>query len=497
MARTLQTSGGMVTETSPKQPSVFQNWISMIGVVLSACALFAVLFLIALDLMASFENPYMGILTYVVAPAFLTLGLLLVAGGALWERKRRHYLAPGEVPKYLRIDFNIPRHRNIFLIVTTVTAIFLLLTAFGSYQTYHFTESVQFCGKTCHGVMHPEYTAYQNSPHARVACAECHIGQGAGWFVKSKLSGSYQVYAVLANKYPRPIPTPISNLRPAQETCEQCHWPQKFFGNAERVNRHFLADTNNTPWTIALLMKIGGGDPTHGPVGGIHWHMNVGNKVEYIASDESRQKIPWIRITDKDGKQTVFESEDDKLKPEQIAAAAPRRVDCVDCHNRPAHNYNPPGKMVNIAMATGRISTNLPNIKKLAVEALTTEYATTDEAMKKIAEKVPAEVAPEVQKIYRQNFFPEMKVTWRAYPNNIGHTIFPGCYRCHDGKHKSADGKVITHDCNACHTIIAQGSGEKLANISPKGLEFEHPVDIGDLWKEMNCADCHTGGLTQ
>ncbi len=480
-----------------RRPSVFQNWISLVGLVLAACAFFAVLFLIAMDFLQGFENPYMGILTYIVAPAFLTLGLILIVGGALWERRRRHHLAPGEVPRYLRIDFNIPHHRNMFLTVSIVTAVFLLMTAFGSYQTYHFTESVQFCGLTCHRVMQPEYTAYQNSPHARVACAECHIGPGASWFVKSKLSGSYQVYATLANKYPRPIPTPIENLRPAQETCEQCHWPQKFYGNAERVNRHFLADETNTPWTIQLLMKVGGGDPTHGPVGGIHWHMNIANKVEYIASDRGRQKIPWVRLTDRDGKTTVFESEEGKLTPQQIAAAQPRRMDCMDCHNRPAHNFQPPVRAVNIALATGRISTNIPNIKRLAVEALTAEYATTEEAMQKIAEKVPPEAVAEVQRIYRQNFFPEMKVNWRAYPNNIGHTIFPGCYRCHDGKHKSAEGKVITHDCNACHTIIAQGSGEKLATISAQGLEFEHPVDIADMWKEMNCAECHTGALAQ
>jgi len=485
------------------------NWVSLVGAVLGACAFFAVLFLTAMDMLRGSENPYMGILTYVVAPSFLTIGLMLVAGGALWERRRRHHMAPGEEPRYLRIDFNVPHHRRVFLSVTIVSAVFLLLTAFGSYQTYHFTEGVQFCGKTCHDVMKPEYTAYQFSPHARVACAECHIGEGAGWFVKSKLSGSYQVYSVMANKYPRPIPTPISNLRPAQETCEQCHWPQKFFGNAERVNRHYLADETNTPWTITLLMKVGGADPTHGPVGGIHWHMNVGNKVEYIASDPARQKIPWVRITDKDGKATVFESEDEKLKPEQVAAATPRRVDCVDCHNRPAHNYNAPSRTVNVAMSTGRISTNLPSIKKSAVEVLIGEYKTTPDAMTGIAKKLGEkykdfpdkklvqETISETQKIYCQNFFPEMKVNWRAYPNNIGHTIFPGCYRCHDGKHKSAEGKVITHDCKACHTIISQGNGEKLAAISPNGLEFEHPVDINDLWKEMNCAECHNGGLTQ
>ena len=170
--------------------------------------------------------------------------------------------------------------------------LFLLISALGSYQTYHFTESVNFCGQACHGVMKPEYVTYLHWPHARVSCAECHIGKGAGWYVRSKLSGTYQVYATMANKYPRPIPTPVKNLRPAQETCEECHWPQKFVGNLERTYNYFLSDETNTPFTVRMLMHVGGGDPTHGPVGGIHWHMNVGNKVEYLATDEARQKIP-------------------------------------------------------------------------------------------------------------------------------------------------------------------------------------------------------------
>jgi hypothetical protein len=390
--------------------------------------------------------------------------------------------------------------------------VFFLVTAIMSYRSYHFTESTQFCGQTCHVVMQPEFTAYQNSPHARVACTECHIGPGATWFVKSKLSGTYQVYAVMADKFPRPIPTPVKNLRPAQETCEQCHWPKKFYGSAERLNSHYLSDDQNSPWTISLLMKIGGGDPTHGPVGGIHWHMNIGNKTEYI-SDESRQKIPWIRFTDAAGNVTVYRDADSKLTPEEIAASPVRRMDCIDCHNRPSHNYNPPNRSVNISMSTGRIDPRIPAIKKEAVEALTKPYKTTPEAMAAIpalltkfyktnhqefAAKNPEAIKKaisEVQQIYCDNFFPEMNVSWKAYPNNIGHTIFPGCFRCHDGKHISAGGRAISKDCNSCHIIIAQGKGEQLGNISPKGLDFEHPVDIGDLWKDMNCFECHTGAL--
>ncbi len=492
-----------------KNPTLWENWISLSGIILAICSFFAVAFLFAMEYFRGFENPYMGILTYIVAPAFLSAGLILIACGAVYERRRRRRLAPGEIPRHPRIDFNIARHRNTFIAVAVIAFVFLGLTSMGTYRTYHFTESVQFCGQTCHPVMKPEFTAYQNSPHARVTCTQCHIGPGAGWFVRSKLSGAYQVYATVADKYPRPIPTPVKNLRPAQDTCEQCHWPKKFFGATERVNVHYLADEENTPWTIRLLMKVGGGDPSTGPAGGIHWHMNISNKVEYIAVDEARLTIPWVRVTSSDGKTTVFESEDSPLTPEQKAKLAPRTMDCIDCHNRPAHIYNPPARAINLALNTGRIPADLPSVKQHAVQALTAEYKSTGEALEKInklmqdqykgySDQAKVKTAiQETQKIYSQNFFPEMKVDWRTYPNNIGHSIFPGCYRCHDGKHVAAGGKLISRDCSSCHIILAQGNGDKAEAISPNGLEFEHPVDIDDLWKEMNCAECHNGALAQ
>lgn len=496
-------------EEQTKPPSLITNGISIFGILVAACSLFAVLALIVFSYRSETGSPYLGILTYIIAPAFLVSGLFLVVVGVLRERSRRRKLAPGEIPRHLRIDFNVAHDRNIFLTVMVVAFAFLVLTAFGTYQTYHFTESVQFCGQTCHGVMKPEFTAYHDSPHARVTCAECHIGSGAGWFVRSKLSGAYQVYATMANKYPRPIPTPVKSLRPAQDTCEQCHWPQKFFGAAERVNRHYLSDEQNTPWTVALLMKIGGGDPRHGPVGGIHWHMNINNKTEYIATDEQRLVIPWVRSTSSDGKVTVFQSADNPLPPDKVNSASIRVMDCIDCHNRPAHIYYPPARAVNISMSTGRINASIPSIKKNAVDILTAEYKTTEEALSKIEstlkdqykdhdDKGPIQQAiTEVKKIYSLNFFPEMKVNWLTYPNHIGHTIFPGCFRCHDGQHVSSDGKVISRDCNACHVIVAQGDKEQLQTISLEGLEFQHPVDIGDVWKEMSCSECHTGSLTE
>lgn len=363
--------------------------------------------------------------------------------------------------------------------------------------------------------MTPEFTAHQQSPHAQVACVQCHVGPGATWFVKSKLSGAYRVYATITNRYPRPIPAPIDTIRPAQQICEQCHWPGKFYGAAERVTDHYLSDEKNSRWVIRMLLKVGGGDPSFGPVGGIHWHMNTANKIEYIATDKERQIIPWVRVTHGNGKVTVYQSTDNALKPKQIAAAQPHNMDCIDCHNRPTHIYNPPVHSVDLAISTGRIDEKIPYIKAQAVNALIQTYTTTDEALRGIAEKLTdyyrtkqgtfAQAQPqllkqtiaEVQNIYAHNFFPAMKVKWSVYANNIGHKDFPGCFRCHDGSHASPSGETIPHDCNTCHTIIAQGSGQKLASITPAGLEFEHPVDIGGAWKQMQCTVCHNGALVR
>lgn len=497
--------------TTTKKPSLLQNWISLSGIILSGSAFFAVVCLIGMDLFRPSPNPYMGILTYLVAPGFLVAGLGLVILGALLERRRRHRLAPGEVSRHLHIDFNLPSHRRNFVIVTVLTLVFLLMTAFGSYQTYHYTESVQFCGMTCHSVMKPEHTAYQNSPHARVTCTECHIGSGATWFVRSKMSGSYQVYSVLAHKYSRPIPTPVKNLRPAPDTCEQCHWPQKFYGAVERTRTHYLSDEKNSPWTIRMLIKVGGGDASHGPSGGIHWHMNVANKIEYIPADEERQKIPWVRATDQSGKVTIYESKEGKLTPDQVSAATNlRRMDCIDCHNRPTHVFRPPDESVDQSMSLGRIDPALPSVKKNAVALLAQTYTTEDEAVAKIAASMKKQYSDfadqakvqtaitELQTIFRANFFPEMKTDWKSHPNNIGHVKSVGCFRCHDDLHVAPSGQKISADCNACHTIIAQGPTAELKTVSAQGLEFQHPSeDLGDAWKGMKCTECHNGGPMQ
>ena len=487
----------------PERSSPFQNWLSLAGAITVLGSLFSFVFLVAIDTVARQTNPYVGILTYLVAPAFLILGLLLVAAGLLVKRRRAAPPQPGVEPRrILAIDLSKPRHRRYLTFFIAGAAVFLLLTAFGSYQTYHFTESVTFCGETCHTVMQPEFTTYHHGSHARVSCAECHIGSGASWYVKSKISGTYQVYATTFDKYERPIKTPIRNLRPAQETCERCHWPEKFTGNLDRSYVHYLSDKKNTPFTVRLSLRVGGGQPGDGFFGGIHWHMNVANKIEYYASDPQRQVIPWIRMTSATtGEVRVFRTKDFQGAP---PAGSIRVMDCIDCHNRPAHAYQTPNQAVETDMALGKISTNLPYVKKTAVEALTKDYPDTDRAFEGIAAALRRkygasdEVAPAIaaiQRIYQEDFFPKMNADWRTYPNNIGHKDWPGCFRCHDDKHRTVDGSVAVRasDCTACHTLLAQGRGEELSRIAPQGVEFKHPG--GDLDPGVLCSDCHNGSV--
>jgi hypothetical protein len=268
-------------------------------------------------------------------------------------------------------------------------------------------------------------------------------------------------------------------------------------GDLDSTYSYFLGDEENTPYTLRMTMKVGGADPTRGPVGGIHWHMNVGNKVEYFAADPSRQDIPWVRMTDAQGVVTLF------TKPgftNEVDQAQVRTMDCMDCHNRPAHRYKSPNQAVNLAIRLGQIDRGIPSIKANAVEVLTAEYETKQEAMEGIAtalvEKYPddARIRPVinvVQTIYSQNFFPEMKADWRAYPDHIGHQQWQGCFRCHDGEHSTADGRrtIKANDCNSCHTILAQGSGDDLLQLTPQGQPFKHPGE--DV--EGMCTDCHDG----
>ncbi len=489
-------------------PPVFYNLRTLIGAAIASVSFGLVLFLTVLDLFEGEQKPYIGILTFIILPIIILFGIALVFYGIWREHRLEKQGLPHEY-KLPRIDLNDPKQRNAFFWISLGGLILLIFSAFGSFKAYEYTDSDEFCGTTCHKVMSPEYTAYEYSPHARVGCAKCHIGPGAGWFVRSKLSGAYQVYATIFNKYPKPIPTPIENLRPAQQTCEQCHWPKHFFSEKLLKNTYFLSDEQNTRWTLDLLIKIGGGNIEAGPTSGIHWHMNIANVLTYIATDSQRQNIPWIQSKKPDGKVVVYRSTENILTDEQVRAMKTRRMDCIDCHNRPTHIYHPPAPSINHVMSLGWIARNLPNIKSISIKALETPYSTKQIGIDSIRLAIEeyyqtnypelAKTKPdtikntiaEIQKIFSRNYFPEMNVSWKKFPDNIGHMYYPGCFRCHDGKHVSDDGKVLSRDCNICHTILAQQFEKEGLRLSLEGVDYKHPVDIGNSWKEMNCCDCH------
>jgi NapC/NirT cytochrome c family, N-terminal region len=448
------------------------NPVTLTGAVLTTSSALIFLGFWALELIGGIEiHPYAGIFFFLILPALFVLGLVLMPVGALWRRYR--LLKTGQLPEiYPRIDLSQPMFRHAVGWVAVLTVVNAVIFGAASYRGVNYMDSVKFCGQTCHTVMQPEYVAYRNSPHQRVACVQCHIGPGAGWFVRSKLSGVRQVFAVTFHTYDRPIAVPVENLRPARETCEQCHWPQMFEGDKVVVRTSYSDDEKNTPLTTVLVLKLGGGSGSKSP--GIHGrHLDTKFPIEYISTDRARQVIPEVTFADASGKRIEFISTDTKPTPEQLAAGEHRTMDCVDCHNRPSHTFQLPGRAVDQALSRGQISTDLPFIKKKAVEVLQADYPDRDTAAKRIAaslydfyrtsypdvygqkrSEVDAAVS-QVQAIYLSNVFPAMKITWGTYPNNLGHQDFPGCFRCHDGSHTSADGRTIPNDCNTCHTLLA------------------------------------------
>jgi hypothetical protein len=456
------------------RPAVFlgRNPLTLAGAVLTTSSAFTLISFWLFDIVAAGTiNPYLGLIFYLVLPGVFVAGLVLMPIGVLL---RRHKLVEaGELPTvYPQIDFTKPMLRQAVGWVGGLTMANVFIFSFAAYRGVEYMDSVKFCGQTCHTVMQPEFTAYSNSPHQRVGCVECHIGPGASWFVRSKLSGVRQVFAVTFHTYDRPIPTPVEQLRPARETCEQCHWPQRFSGDKFIVRTKYSEDEKNTPLTTVLVLKIGG--RTWQGAAGIHGrHLDSGSRIQYVATDRQRQAIPDVKYADDKGQQVEFVSTDAKPTAEQLAAGEHRTMDCVDCHNRPTHILQLPEAAVDQAMSEGRISPELPFIKKKAVEVLRADYPDRETAKQRIASSLEDfyrtsyadafrdkrtmidTAVQQVQAIYLRNVFPAMKVTWGTYLNNIGHMDSLGCFRCHDGSHTSADGRTITNDCDACHTILA------------------------------------------
>lgn len=456
------------------RPAVYlgNNPISLIGAILTTSGAITMLAFWGYELVhAGPTRPYAGIVFFFILPGIFVLGLLLMPAGGLLRRYRLKQ--QGKLPHvYPTIDLRQPILQRAVALVVIMTFVNVALMGTASYKAVEHMDSVEFCGQTCHSVMAPEYTAYLNSPHSRVACVDCHIGSGAPWFVRAKISGVRQLFAVSLKTFSRPIPSPVHNLRPARDTCEHCHWPERFTGDKFLVKTKYADDEQNTPATTVLLLKIGG-RTTQGLVGIHGRHLAATERIEYTSTDGRRQVIPSVTYTEDDGSKVDYASDEVKATPADLARAERRKMDCVDCHNRPTHAFELPERAVDTAITSGRIDRQLPYIKKQAVAALRAEYPDRTTASEKIPQAIAdfyktkypetyqnkrptvETAAQQVTAIYLRNVFPEMKLTWGTHPNNIGHDDFLGCFRCHDGKHKTAAGKVINDDCSACHQILA------------------------------------------
>lgn len=462
-----------------------RNPLSLAGSAITTASALIMISLIALEIMGLEGGPYMGILAFLVLPGIFLIGLVLIPVGLARERRRARKAAEkgGAAAPFPIIDLNRERTRKVVLIFFALTLANIVILAAATYKGVHVMESTSFCGETCHTVMQPEFTAYQRSPHARVACVDCHIGPGAPWFVKSKLSGAWQVVAATFNLYPQPVPTPIENLRPARETCEQCHWPTIFVGDRLKLITHFADDEENTELKTVLLLRVGGveGRTSHG----IHWHVDPGNRIRY-RSDPTRETVYEVELTEADGTVTTF-APSDAPPDDGTEATQWRTMDCVDCHNRPSHTFRTRAREVDDAIADDRIDRSLPYVREQGLELLTAEYPSHEAAADGIREALLGyyrESYPEVAETrgpaieaaaaalteaYASNVFPAMNVTWGTYPNHIGHEETPGCFRCHDEEHSTEDGETISQDCDTCHSILAweEEDPEILGELNP------------------------------
>jgi len=454
-------------------PAIYlsSNFISLVGVFLTTIGTVSWFFLLPVWLRGTSHNPYLGLIWIVLLGIFI-FGLILIPLGMFLRRRGLQKSGATQAQSFPPLTLESPQLRRLLIFILVTTFVNVVVAGQLTYTAINYMDGASFCGEVCHTPMQPEFTTYQGSPHSRVECVECHIGPGASWFVKSKLSGLGQVIAVATHSYPTPIESPVTNLRPARETCEHCHWPQRFTGDKIVVHTSYAEDEQNTAASTVLMMKVGG-RAWNGTVGIHGVHLADNTRMEYVATDTKRQVIPQVTYWDASGKQTIYNATDSKVKPEDLARGEHRTMDCVDCHNRPTHVFQLPERAFDDVMATGHISPSLPFVKKQALAVLKAAYpnreaahiqigATFDAFYKTSHPQIYAQRHQEietaiaaVQGIYARNIFPDMKVTWGTYTNNLGHTDSPGCFRCHDGSHTSADGRTIPNDCNTCHEVAA------------------------------------------
>jgi hypothetical protein len=445
-----------------------QHWLSAIGALLALISSVTFFVIFGVQLMGRDIGPYAGVVSYLVMPALFVLGLLLIPIGLVRLRRRERL---GKSTLYPVFDLNRPRVRSIGLAVIIFTTANLLVVSTATYKGLDVMHSDQFCGNVCHSVMQPEQVAHLSTAHANVQCADCHIGEGATHWTQSKMRGARQLWQLVTNDFVRPAPQPVEVPR---VNCTRCHAETGYREDKLRIARHYSDDEKTVEQTSIWRMRVGG--YRDGKWSGVHAHN--GMKISYLA-DHSRQTITAVKVTRADGSTDLFESKD----APKLADAQWWDMECTDCHNRAGHNFQPPEKIVDAALARGVLNPETPYIRKQAVAALSKPYASQEQALQQLpADLVKAYAVDKVDPApgeleaagkvlaaeWTKNNFPQMNVSGLSYRNYQQHD--PGCFRCHDKGHVNSAGKEIQKKCaGTCHDIIADHE-EK-----PEALDVLYP----------------------
>ena len=459
------------------------NWIVALGVALTTASFLLFIIFLLLSLAGAITNAYVGLLIYLTLPAAFVLGLLLIPIGWLLHKKKSGKTTKELLEESFESEHVQPRFygSNILGIILLLTVVNLVFFGGASMKMLQFMDQASFCGTACH-VMKPEWTVYQESPHARVDCVDCHVGESTEAIVQSKFSGMRQMKELALGSYEQPIPTPVHELRPSRETCENCHWAEKKHGRRLKLITRYQTDEASTPRYTALNTKIGSND------GGrrvIHWHASKDDLVRYTSVGDKREEIIWVEAMQEDGtyKRYMNRTLVSSITGDEIV----RSMDCVDCHNRVTHVYEDPSDGIDWRIAEGMLDRSLPYLKREALAAVTSDYPDMEAAMEGIERRLQFfyrrnhpdlatakqveidDAVSTLQAFYRRNIHPEMSVTWNSYPDQLGHPAREkGCFRCHNENILDEAGKPIEDECTLCHSIIA--------NDSPDPFRFQMAV---------------------
>ncbi|MBI5081137.1 MAG: NapC/NirT family cytochrome c [Chloroflexi bacterium] len=421
----------------------------------------------------------------------------------LFKRLRDFFFPPPTAPRWIRI---LP-----YAVLGAATLAVLIVGAYG----WEYSSSPQFCGTSCH-TMPPEYASYQVSPHARINCVECHIGREfVGNQILRKAGDAKHVIALAFTTYEFPITA--GEMRPATETCERCHSPQKFASDSMKEIERYGTDAKNTPTSIYLILHTGGGSKREGLGKGIHWHIE--NKILYYPTDKTDQTIPYVRIYNDDGTTTEYLDVESGIKASDVPESKLKQMDCITCHNRITHLVQQPESAMDALLDQGLIDPAMPEIKSKGVELLRATYTSKQQGLDGIASglvnfyltKYPEYYAGNINKVkqaidaikdvYEKSVYPEQKADWNSHPNNLGHKDTPGCFRCHDGKHLNAKQEPVRLECNLCHSIpVVAGVQNLVANIEvqrgqePKSHLAPNWIGLHRTSLDQSCAACHKTG---